>query len=132
MKQELADELITTFPDLYKNLRDHEFEFGDGWFLLIKDLSSQLISTSFFQNSLKDGKSPPSIIIIKEKFGHLCIAFDKQIDKEILDLVQKFSILSEKTCEHCGQPGTIREPLSRRKRIKTLCVLCSTEYNQHQ
>lgn len=132
MKQELADELITRFPDLYKNLRNHEFEFGDGWFFLIKDLSSQIICTNFFQNFVKNGETPPSIIIIKEKFGRLSVAFDKQVDDEILDLVQTISTLSEKTCEHCGLPGTIQKPINRKKRVKTLCHSCFTKYNQHQ
>lgn len=44
------------------------------------------------------------IMDIKEKWGHLCI-YTNYIDSDINKIISKYSLISEFTCIHCGEPA---------------------------
>lgn len=44
------------------------------------------------------------IMGIKEKWGHLCI-YTNYVDSDINKIISKYSLISEFTCIHCGEPA---------------------------
>jgi len=71
---------------------------GNGWMSLVVkclfDLAKLNLSPDF------------SILQIKEKWGGLRI-YTSYVTEEIEDVIQKYEILAEDTCEGCGAPGQL-------------------------
>ena len=105
MKKELEQTLIKAYPNLYAEYK-HGFAVGDGWFLLIENLSKKL--EALILELPETRRSDFRITQIKEKFGMLrCYMFlcTPEMDK----IIQEAEAQSTKTCERCGRPGEIKE-----------------------
>lgn len=79
-----------------------EVECGDGWFGLLFVLCFR-IQKYLSENNISNYK----VIQIKEKFGTLRF-YDENSRHEIDEYVRDAEAVSEVTCEHCGNPGTLR------------------------
>lgn len=81
-------------------------EVNDGWFDIIDSFLSALVK--YFNNGPIDRDSLVGfkIIQIKEKFGVIRIYYDNG-DRVISNLVRMAEILSSKTCEMTGHPGSL-------------------------
>ena len=124
MKEQLTNYLRETYPDI---LGDVYFECGDGWFLIIDALCSQL--QGFYVSAIlgKD-KSPPKACQIKEKFGTLRFYLDpiegeKTYYEVCYAAVNMAERLSRSTCESCGRPSYP----SGEFRIKNFCPWCQSD-----
>jgi hypothetical protein len=99
--------LIGRYPALYRghkwpiteNLMPFGFECGDGWFKLIDQLSADITAI--------DKESETIAIQVKEKYGGLRFYIQGGTDV-IFDRIDEAEELSLKTCERCGEPGTLR------------------------
>lgn len=117
MSPEFETYLKNSFKNLYYKLIN--FECDDGWFELIKKLSSEL---SLYY---------PEVFIdeIKEKFGRLTIHWG--VDNEIYDekklkfvekLIVNYENLSYFICEICGDTGKLF--IQNKWLKKVLCECC--------
>lgn len=114
--------LIGRYPVLYQghkwpiteNLMPFGFETnGEGWFKLIDQLSADI--------TLLDEKDGTTTIAVqvKEKYGGLRFYVEGGSDA-VMDAIDEAELLSEKTCERCGEPGTMRDE----GWVYTLCDKC--------
>jgi hypothetical protein len=98
--------LFEKYPALYRghkwpitmNLMAFGFECGDGWFEIIDKLSSDITAID------KDVVA----VQVKEKYGGLRFYTEGGTDA-VFDLIDQAENLSLKTCERCGEPGTVRD-----------------------
>ena len=120
MNLENTEKLLTTYPLLYRELREWGFECGDGWFNLVWQVSAEIESAAHLEGIPKTSEAWPSVRILKQKFGTLRVQFDKRVSEHIEALVTKAYKRSLETCELCGVPakrdrerkfGTWVEPL---------------------
>lgn len=129
MKKELEEKLVKRFPNLYgdynnKNPREtlmcFGFEHGDGWYELIYDLSMELepLIEKYIEEN-PDEEYYPRAMQVKEKYGGLRFYMSSATD-EMYDIIENYEMLSERTCEICGNPGEIRPG----GWITTLCDEC--------
>lgn len=124
MKEQLTNYLRETYPDV---LGDVYFECGDGWFLILDVLCSQLRDLSETAVYGKDNKIP-EVVQIKEKFGTLRFYIGQTVGpKEYYEAIY-FAIrmaekLSARTCESCGRPSYP----SGDYRIKNYCPWCQSD-----
>lgn len=117
--------LIEKYPKLYvghtrpisENLMSFGFECGDGWFKIIDKLSAKIEE---YNNTLADGDEHCIAIQVKEKFGSLRF-YTMFTPEEIDKLIVEAEILSEKTCEECGEPSEIFEDYGW---FRSLCEKC--------
>lgn len=94
------------------------FECGDGWFNILSSLLYRINKHEEHvrQNNayrVRHGRDPikyksVKIVQIKEKFGGLRFYFDGG-DEYICGAVALAEDMSYKTCEECGDPGTVAE-----------------------
>lgn len=84
-----------------------------GWMKLIQDMLMEVDATTW-PDFLEEGcehfdiKEHPIFTDIKEKYGRLRVYGDN-IDDETEAIIDKYIILSGKTCMTCGAPGQMRE-----------------------
>ncbi|WIE81015.1 TraR/DksA family transcriptional regulator [Curtobacterium sp. MCSS17_016] len=88
-------------------------ECGDGWFPLLRRLDSALRNIDPNYEALQ----------VKEKFGTLrfyasTIGLDEDASSQFHKLIADAEGESARTCETCGQPGSLRND---RRWLKTLC-----------
>lgn len=89
-------------PDWYKAV-------GDGWTPILAELHLKLLA-----------KEPEyRVAQVKEKFGALRV-YLTQYRPDLEDLIEEAGEKSEKICERCGGPGSLRQLIW----IKTLCQDC--------
>jgi hypothetical protein len=125
MNEKLTTYLRETYPDIIGD--DIYFECGDGWFLIIDSLCSQL--QSYFVSTLGgEDKSPPKAVQIKEKFGSLrfytdAIQGERVYIEAVYASISMAERLSRRTCECCGRPSYP----SGEWRIKNFCAWCRTD-----
>lgn len=108
--------LCETFPKLYgqRGLPVTDtcmcwgFECGDGWFLILWNLSKQIAEK--FPNV--------QAVQVKEKYGTLRF-YINGYPEGIDDLINPAEKLSATTCEECGQPG---KSCDTRGWYRTLCA----------
>lgn len=120
-------------------------ECGDGWYLLLDNMCAE-ITEAYKQKGL-----PVDIVVkqIKEKFGTLRFYYitegeessslyidsldkgtfrfshnQRDIDKKVRAIVDKYCDLSKTVCEKCGSVGKLRRDLPW---IQTLCDSCYEE-----
>jgi len=89
------------------------FECGKGWHPIIERLFDEISKLN-----------PPEqfeITQVKEKYGVLTVYADCSSD-EVEALIDKAEAESAKTCEDCGQPGTLTK---RHGWYRTLCPSCA-------
>jgi hypothetical protein len=109
MNAEHTKHLIEKYPVLYQghklpitqNLMSFGFEHGDGWFVLLDNLSALITLLD-----KRDG-SETIAVQVKEKFGALRFYVQAGSDA-IFDLIDKAEDESSRTCEMCGEPGELR------------------------
>jgi hypothetical protein len=122
MNEENTKYLFERYPKLYQgrflpiteNLMPFGFETnGEGWFKLIDQLSADI--------TLLDEKDGTTTIAVqvKEKYGGLRFYIEGGSDA-VMDAIDEAGLLSEKTCERCGEPGTMRNE----GWVYTLCDKC--------
>jgi hypothetical protein len=130
MKEELEQEIINIAPYLFhyegwdnphQSLIGFGFECGEGWFKLLKDLVIKLKEY--------DINKQIKVQQVKEKWGELrfyvCYGDDPREDfyNKINDIISVYEELSSRTCEYCGEPGTING----RGWLKCTCSKCNKE-----
>lgn len=112
MRKEFDVLLCTTFPNLYKD-RFASMQVtcmcwgfpGDGWMLLIWNLSEQL--ERMILALPEEARAHCCASQVKEKFGTLRFYMSSST-QEMEDLIDKAEALSRVTCEDCGAAGKLR------------------------
>ena len=148
MKPELEDKLLRKHPRIF---RQHDLPMNqtcmcwgmdcmDGWFNIIDLLCANIQhhldwhngEGEFDYNRERNEKNPDHIPIaqveatqVKEKFGGLRFYLQGG-DDYIEGMVQMAEALSERTCEHCGNPGVSRST----GWIRTLCDRCHEHWDE--
>ena len=121
MNAEHTKHLIEKYPELYRghklpitqNLMSFGFEHGDGWFVLVDNLSALITLLD-----KRDG-SETIAVQVKEKFGGLRYYVEGGTEA-VWKAIEEAEALSERTCEWCGEPGKERGG----GWIYTLCDAC--------
>ncbi|MBR1796491.1 MAG: hypothetical protein IJ757_00530 [Clostridiales bacterium] len=96
-------------------------ECDDGWFPLLDELCADITRV------YEDAGLPVGIKVdqVKEKFGglrfYVTATGPQELVKEVYRLINEAEGKSEKICEHCGNPGIIRNDLAW---IRCLCDEC--------
>ena len=109
MKQQLAQKIVTDFPDLFVFSEEEKqtlpmplfgFEIGNGWFPIVYELVRKLSALS------KETGQPVKVVQVKEKFGGLRFYFDGPDEWEVY--VEEAMEKCTQTCEICGKPGKLQ------------------------
>ena len=109
MNQKNEEYLFERYPVLYQghrwpittNLLPFGIETGNGWFRLIDQLSSDITELD------KREGSQTIAVQVKEKFGGLRFYIEGGTDA-VMEAIDKAEEESLKTCELCGEPGSLR------------------------
>lgn len=104
MDLKLAEIIRAECPRLFR--KPIPFECNDGWFLLILELSKQLEGMCARQEA--EGMCVMRAVQVKEKFAELRF-YMEGVTEEARSLVFAASERSMTICEHCGEPGKVRE-----------------------
>lgn len=124
MNSENITRLNIAFPIIYRDntlkrgpkTSEFYFECDDGWFNLIWEFSEQLEKIA---NLISPDLPRPQMVQVKEKFGGLRLYY-WHVPEEytaIKELGYALERASYKTCEVCGEPGSVRKNAW----IRTLC-----------
>ncbi|MBN3723142.1 hypothetical protein [Burkholderia sp. Ac-20379] len=121
MKQEFEITLMASYPAIYRSLKPRFsggclFECDDGWYRIIDELSRKL--------ELESWRSHLGAIEVREKLGSLRFRLRGEITDAVDNWLTEAAWLSQRTCERCGQPATLRG--HKDGRVKTLCPICAT------
>ena len=121
MHQELEQKLVERRPqwfntkgDVRHTLMSFGFQHEDGWFNILWRLCEGLEPLAAALE--KQTERPFEVLQVKEKFGALRFYVNHAND-DIRLRIETAQLESFRTCEICGQPGTLREG----GWIKTLC-----------
>jgi hypothetical protein len=112
MRQELEQRPVERWPwfNLKGDLRHTRMPFGfhhrDGWFDIVWRLCEDL--ERLVAEAEKATGEPFEVIQAKEKFGGRCFYVNHKTHA-ITERIHDAGIESMRTCEVCGQPGTLRE-----------------------
>jgi hypothetical protein len=114
----MSQKLFDDYPKLFakRNLISEDqrrypiswgLEHGDGWLTIVEELC-ELIQRHVDQKQ-KNNPSYPQIEVLqsKEKFGSLRF-YVTHSDEYVNGLISMAESISGRTCESCGNPGTIR------------------------
>ena len=104
MNVENTKKLLTTYPLLYRKLREWGFECGDGWFDLVWQLSAEIELAARLEGIPESSEAWPSVGVVKYKLGDLRVQFFAPVSDNIRDLVDKARDLSVNICELCAAP----------------------------
>ena len=141
MKSELEQQLMERYPKIFSKIAYPGC--NDGWFNLIDVLCSSIqthidareasikrtiqyneknqLNSDYIARDIPDPISHVVADQIKEKFGGLRFYYSGG-DEEVDGMVTLACNLSERTCERCGKPGTLKTD---RSWIRTLCDECN-------
>ena len=134
MKLELEQELTKKFPLLYQYVTEitkplipmaFGFEFGDGWFNIISNLSERIEE---YNRTVTNPDLLVKAFQVKEKYGGLRF-YIGGAPNEIHDLIEKTEDESLSTCEDCGSPGDMAVSGGW---YKTLCDSCMLKLNYNR
>jgi len=105
MNTQLTNKLHKTYPEIFKNGNEMftYFECYDGWYELIDSLCAELMDYC-----KKFNREPPKASQVKEKFGSLRF-YVWYANNEMYDIIQKYELQSQYTCEICGNRGSIKK-----------------------
>lgn len=144
MTDENFQKLAIQWPELFEKAHIDHIECGDGWYDIIYTLcdviSSEVTNLSrkikyLTENSPEFDSTElkrqlelsiellPTIQQVKEKFGTLRFYVDYTTDR-VDNYIEFAERMSAKTCEVCGNPGTMRS-------TRWLKVLCDEHYKQY-
>jgi len=122
MHQNLEEYIYMKYPLLFNKREIVEgkpyypialgIDCNDGWFYIINNLCN-----SIYQYCQNYKIKFPDVIQIKEKFGTLRFYIDNG-DTTIHQLINYAEMMTEKTCEMCGNVGRLR---SDNRYVQTLC-----------
>lgn len=138
MKEELEQQLVEEYPELYRwydedpesidgpapPLATFGFTVGDGWYDLLDALSNRLVLLEV----------DVEVVQVKEKFGGLRFyhngisADDERRIYQASGAIQMAEEMSFKICEDCGNSGEIRTT----GWYRTLCDDCWSEEEQRR
>lgn len=130
MNPENTQKLIDAYPLLYRELRNQDFECGDGWFNLVWQLSTEIEAAAQLEGISRTAKDWPSVVILKQKFGVLRVQFQSTISESIEAIVAKAHERSIKICELCGAPAL--PPDSAHRSVGGVAVLCENCHKVHR
>lgn len=107
---------------LQETLMSFGFECGDGWFDLIWNLCQdiELLLALHNPNSDDEAYYPFEVIQVKEKFGQLRF-YTNWLTDGIDDRISKAEVESSRTCELCGDPGSL---VNKGGWLSTVCENC--------
>ncbi len=105
---------FNTKGDVRHTLMSFGFRLDDGWFDILWRLCDDL--EPLVAEFEATDECQFEILQVKEKFGGLRI-YVNDADDNIRLFIETAQLASSRTCEVCGQPGTMREG----GWIKTLC-----------
>jgi hypothetical protein len=112
MTPALAHQLMQTFPRLFAHGDAvYPFRCGDGWYQLLYDLASQLVS-------LEPPEADLQLNQVKEKFGGLRFYTRSVLSAASQRLIEEAEAQSFTICEACGAPGVLQR---RRGWLRTRC-----------
>ena len=92
------------------------FEFGDGWYRLVRTLSREIVELCRAQDA-----PIPVASQVKAKFGVLRFYVEGACPEGFLACLRRAGERSARTCERCGEPG---ERSGRTGVWRTLCADC--------
>jgi ribosomal protein S27AE len=121
MNREFESALMASYPAIYRSLKPRFsggclFECDDGWYRIIDELSRKLEGESW--------RSHLVAIEVQEKLGSLRFRVRGEIGGSVDNWLTEAAWLSQRTCERCGQPATLRRHED--GRVRTLCPTCAT------
>lgn len=102
MNNATEDKIYKAFPMLYRKRLEWGFECEDGWYDIIVRLSGEIVTI----HNKKYNDDYPCSIQVKQKFGAL-IWYGYFLDEEMNNAISKYTSLSLKTCELCGNNGEL-------------------------
>lgn len=105
MNQKLTHQLHNSYPEIFpKNEGGYALGFAcaEGWYELIDSLCDEIM-----QFCKRFGKVPPIASQVKEKYGSLRF-YIWSASEEVFDIIDKYELRSQFTCEICGKAGKIR------------------------
>jgi len=105
MSPELADKLISAYPEQFKNLT--WIECGDGWFGILSRLCYIVDNRLVYKKKLNEPLDFFYWSQIKEKFGGLR-AYAYGADDFIRGAIEMTESISYITCEVTGEKGKVR------------------------
>lgn len=140
MSPELEKKLFDKYPELYdyksedgksSDISNYGFSHGDGWFNII-DCLSATITDMMKRHPARKHLTPEEfedtvqvrVAQVKEKFGSLRFYVDND-NKEIRGAITMAELMSGRTCESCGAPGTRRGG----GWVKVRCDACEAKKN---
>ena len=105
MSPELQNRLFQAYPELFDRsegnpLADWGIEAPDGWYALIERLFQELSALA------REDKLTVRIVQIKPKVASLQVRLDGH-DTTAEAIINKAEEASRRTCEVCGEPGTL-------------------------
>jgi hypothetical protein len=122
MRKALEQRLVERWPtwfntggDIRYTAMTRGFEHDDGWFDILWRLCEGL--EPLVAELEAAGGQKFEVLQVKEKFGSLRFYVNCRKEGAISQRIETAAQESFRTCEVCGQPGTLREHRS----IKTLC-----------
>jgi hypothetical protein len=122
MRKELEQQLVERWPqwfnvngDIRYTAMARGFEHDDGWFDILWRLCVDL--EPLVAESERATGCPFEVLQVKEKYGGLRFYVNCRKNVAIDERIGLAMQESFRTCEICGQPGTLREG----RCIKTLC-----------
>jgi len=124
MNDENTKKLLTTYPLLYRNLREWGFECGDGWFDLVWQLSAEIELAARHEGIPESSDSWPAVGVLKNKLGDLRVQFNAPVSDNIRGLVEKARDKSVEICEICAAPCKSEPKSVQMKWIEPLCDSC--------
>lgn len=124
MNIENIKKLLTSYPRLYRKLREFGFECGDGWFNLIWQLSADIELATRVEGLAENTDAWPCVDIVKQKLGDLRVQFSAPVSDGIRDLVDKAREHSTKICEMCAAPCNEVSVSMQIGWVKPLCATC--------
>lgn len=128
MTPEKTQQLFDAFPYLYRgrvkpieeSLMSFGYDCDSGWFDLIYMLSQKIEDAARAAGLEPQSDEWPEAIQVKQKYGSLRFYLKKSPlarSDEVATLKREAEECSTKTCELCGNPGTLVAGC----RVKTLC-----------
>jgi len=138
MDKELDDYLCNKYPKIFvertlppiRSCMGRGFEHGNGWFILLDILFSNIQEYIDYTNSHNIQNNeflvPQFIALqVKEKFGRLRVYYTPTDNTYILGLINMASDMSSHICEICGASGADVGTTS--EWIRTLCRKCANK-----
>jgi hypothetical protein len=127
MNREFENTLVESYPTIYRLLQPRFsgaslFECDDGWYRIIDGLSPKLEAEARITGLLA--------VEVREKLGSLRFLLRGEVTSAVRSWVAAAERLSQRTCERCSQPATLRGHED--GRVRTLCPVCAAAMDHAQ